>query len=144
VLCDHRVDGAPRSGSFNIRLSSKPQTPVVIITGSSQREQRLEAVKAGVTDFLEKPIDRQMLIARLRHLLEIESLRREQDQLLNFIVHDMKQPVTTIAINSQWVSEQKGLPEEMRGAVGDVINAVQRLKRFGRRSTGMICYLPTS
>jgi putative two-component system response regulator len=57
------------------KLKDNPSTrriPVVLITGSTDRELRIKGLSAGANDFLTKPIDRPELIARIRNLLRIK------------------------------------------------------------------------
>ena len=54
------------------RLRANPQTcdiPVVVFSASPDPEMRLATLQAGADDFLSKPIDDQILMARLRNLL---------------------------------------------------------------------------
>jgi two-component system, cell cycle response regulator len=54
------------------RLRADPATshiPVIIITASVDRTRRLEALKAGADDFLTKPLNEAILLARIRSLL---------------------------------------------------------------------------
>ncbi len=52
--------------------------PVVILTASTDREARLEALRSGANDFLNKPIDPSELVPRVGNLL---TLKKYQDQL---------------------------------------------------------------
>jgi putative two-component system response regulator len=54
--------------------------PIVMITGENDRQVRLDAISAGATDFLNKPVDPIELRARLGNLL---ALRRAQRDLAN-------------------------------------------------------------
>ena len=57
------------------KVKDDPSTrhiPVVLITGSTDREPRIKGLSAGANDFLTKPIDRPELIARIRNLLRIK------------------------------------------------------------------------
>ena len=63
-------------------LRADPQTaliPVVMVTAFQDPETRLEALRAGADDFITKPFDELMLLARLRALLRaretVEELR---------------------------------------------------------------------
>lgn len=62
-------------------LRSSPKTkrsPVLILSASSDRDVRLEALELGATDFLQKPVDRVELIVRLRNAL---TMKAHQDRL---------------------------------------------------------------
>jgi len=55
-------------------------TPVVLITGLSDTEDRINGINAGADDFLSKPIDFSELLARIRSLLK---LKQYTDELEN-------------------------------------------------------------
>jgi putative two-component system response regulator len=46
--------------------------PIIIMTGSIDRELRIKGLSAGANDFLTKPIDRPELIVRIKNLLRIK------------------------------------------------------------------------
>src|ERR1700674_1429646 len=52
-------------------------TPVVLITGLSATEDRIEGINAGADDFLSKPIDFNELLARTRSLLRLKQITDE-------------------------------------------------------------------
>jgi putative two-component system response regulator len=55
--------------------------PIIIITGSSDRESNLRALEVGADDFVTKPFDRTLLEARLRSCLRSKAL---QDELFEY------------------------------------------------------------
>lgn len=62
------------------QLRADPQTrdiPVVIITASSDRARRLEALQAGADEFLTKPLNEVILLARIRSLLRARETEAE-------------------------------------------------------------------
>jgi putative two-component system response regulator len=52
-------------------------TPVVLVTGSRDREYRLAGLEAGADDFLDKPVDVQELRTRVHSLLRVKHLTDE-------------------------------------------------------------------
>lgn len=65
------------------RIKATPETrltPVVLITGLSDTEDRIKGINAGADDFLSKPIDFNELLARTRSLLR---LKQYTDELEN-------------------------------------------------------------
>lgn len=65
-------------------LKNNPATrhiPVIIITGMADREANIRAVEAGADDFLLKPFDRVLLMARINTSLRTKKL---QDALLSY------------------------------------------------------------
>ncbi|MGH9773768.1 MAG: HD domain-containing phosphohydrolase [Candidatus Acidiferrales bacterium] len=62
------------------RLKGAPETrliPVVLITGLSAREDRLQGIDSGADDFLSKPIDTLELMARTHSLLRMKAFTDE-------------------------------------------------------------------
>lgn len=55
--------------------------PIIIITGSSDRESNLQALEVGADDFVTKPFDRALLEARVRSCLRSKAL---QDALFEY------------------------------------------------------------
>ena len=62
------------------RIKATPETrltPVVLITGLSATEDRIQGINAGADDFLSKPIDFNELLARTRSLLRLKQITDE-------------------------------------------------------------------
>ena len=62
------------------RIKATPETrltPVVLITGLSATEDRIQGINAGADDFLSKPIDFNELLARTRSLLRLKEFTDE-------------------------------------------------------------------
>jgi putative two-component system response regulator len=75
----------PGMNGFEVckRIKATPETrltPVVLITGLTDSENRIRGINAGADDFLSKPIDFNELLARTRSLLR---LKQYTDELEN-------------------------------------------------------------
>jgi putative two-component system response regulator len=61
-------------------------TPVVLVTGLTQREKRIEGLEAGADDFLSKPVDAQELLARVRTLIRMKRYTDDLDSVASLII----------------------------------------------------------
>lgn len=96
------------------RLKAAPETravPVLFVTSLAARQERLEGIRVGASDFVTKPIDGPDLLLRVRNALttkklydrleqqlqqlrELEALR---DGLVHMMIHDVRTPLTVFA-----------------------------------------------
>lgn len=88
VLMDVRMPG--RDG-FSVcdELKQNAETrliPVVLMTGSTEREDRVRAIEAGADDFLRKPIDEPELKARVRSLVRLKRYTDDLDSAESVIL----------------------------------------------------------
>jgi PAS domain S-box-containing protein len=63
------------------RRASRPSPPILALVDASATELRVGARKAGVTDFLTKPIDAIEIDSRARSMIELQRLRAVSDSL---------------------------------------------------------------
>jgi cyclic di-GMP phosphodiesterase len=81
VLTDIRM---PKRDGFGLcrELKAAASTrliPVVLMTGASEADDRIQAIEAGATDLLGKPIDVPELKARVRSLMQLKHFTDELD-----------------------------------------------------------------
>lgn len=121
-----------------------PWTPVIIATAYNERQLRLDALEAGADEFAEKPIDRAVLLARVRTLLRLrdaqaelkkraealERSTRKRRELMEFIVHDMKNPLAVVRMNLMYVLEAAAstLGTDETDALTDAVNSSKRME----------------
>lgn len=69
---------------------------VFMITSLDDSATIDQAFALGVTDFFTKPINAQVLVHRLSRVAQQRRLERLRDDLVQMIVHDMRNPLTVI------------------------------------------------
>lgn len=117
--------------------------PVVLVTAHSDRAHRLQGLEAGADEFLEKPVDEAILLARVRTLLalkasrdelrvQVEALRtaqREQRELTEFIVHDLRNPLSVVHSGVEaTLHHLRPDQPELRATLEDARGAAARLR----------------
>ncbi|HWQ02973.1 MAG TPA: response regulator, partial [Candidatus Nitrosotenuis sp.] len=107
-------------------LKTDPVTrliPVVLVTGLSNKEDRIKGIEAGADDFLNKPVHREELLARVRSLLRLkhftDELENAETVLFSLALSiEAKDPYTEghcdrLSQYSVALGMQLGLPEEL-------------------------------
>ncbi len=154
----------PKLDGFEVcrRLKRDPKTapvPILLVTSLDERNVRLTGIEAGANDFLNKPIDAQDLILRVRNaiyakhlfdqlqenydrLRELETLR---DNLTHMIVHDMRTPLMAINGYLQLLKmtggqkldeEEKDYVEQALSGTSALVEMVSSLLDVSRLETG--------
>jgi signal transduction histidine kinase len=155
----------PRLNGFEAcaRIKNNPAThliPVVLVTALSDKQDRIEGIRAGADDFLTRPVDRIELLTRVRSLLALKQRTDElekrtaqlvaaNDELEAFsysVSHDLRAPLRHINGDAGMLISEHGpqlVPEaqlrlkriqegtqKMGGMIDDLLN----LARLDRRS----------
>jgi signal transduction histidine kinase len=155
----------PRLNGFEAceRIKNNPATyliPVVLVTALSDKQNRIEGIKAGADDFLTRPVDPIELLTRVRSLLTLKHRTHElerrtaqliaaNDELEAFsysVSHDLRAPLRHINGDASMLIKEHGpqlVPEaqlrlkriqegtqKMGGMIDDLLN----LARLDRRS----------
>lgn len=128
VLLDLMMPGIDGIEALTRIRKSHPdsQVPIVLITAHSERVHRLRALEAGADDVMEKPIDVELLLARVDRLLKLHDTREHllgerdshalraktlelkqssQRELIQFVVHDIKNQLHVVLADLDWAGE---------------------------------------
>ena len=107
------------------KIKANPETyliPVILITALSDKQDRIEGIRAGADDFLTRPVDRAELLARVRSLLKLK-LRTDELERAESVLFTLarsiegKDPYThghceRLAEYSASLGEHLNLPED--------------------------------
>jgi len=140
-----------RSGydlASEIREGMDGPCPVIIMTAAYDAADEVQALRAGASDVITKPIRDHELLARVRALADARGLYEEleeragelrqayedlrelekmRDDLTHMIVHDMRTPLTNIIAGLQTVEGADYDEELAREFIPEAINAGQDL-----------------
>ena len=141
VLSDVMMPG--RSGFAVCRaLKSNPDTrliPVVLVTSLTASEDRMQGIESGADDFLNKPVNKEELLARVRSLLKIKQFTDELEHAENVLFAlalsiEAKDPYTEghcdrLSESSEALAKRLRLSEEERIALrrGGVIHDIGKV-----------------
>ncbi len=146
----------PRMDGFETcrRLRALPEgadVPILFLTALGDLGTHKAALDSGADDFLTKPINRTELLIRLRSLLRIrrlsdelrrnyEVIRSQRDELLTaqrqrlelatLIVHDLKNPLSSILSNVEYLNASTHVPTAERDSLADVLRASRSMFRM--------------
>jgi putative two-component system response regulator len=122
----------PRPTGFEIcqAMKSKPETrliPVILVTSLESDADRIHGIMCGADDFLNKPVNKHELLARVHSLLRLKHFTDELDHAETVLFSlalsiEAKDPYTAghcdrLAKRSVTLGEQLGLTEELRVAL---------------------------
>jgi len=142
AFVDHAI-GA-HSGLDIVRLfgGRKSQTPMVMLTGASNRELDLEALDAGVYDFLEKgAIGSNELERTIRYTLKTRQLEKElrdakeiaekankaKSNFLSHLSHDLKTPLNAIVGFAELIAMKKTAHDTSKKYAGQIYSSGRHL-----------------
>jgi two-component system nitrogen regulation response regulator GlnG len=77
VVLDLGMPGLSGVDLLTYILEERPETPVIVATGTGDLDTAVRCMKAGAFDYLSKPIDRTRLVTSTRHAIEKWETARE-------------------------------------------------------------------
>jgi signal transduction histidine kinase len=109
--------------------------PVIMVTALSSKEDLSECIAAGADDFISKPVNGTELRSRVKSMLRIkqqydslqEAIQLRED-LSNMIVHDLRNPLTSIILSAEMIRVGKLSLERQVQKSNQIIAAGQQLQ----------------
>ncbi|MGB6822574.1 MAG: HD domain-containing phosphohydrolase [Candidatus Acidiferrales bacterium] len=122
----------PRKSGFStcLAIKSEPRTrliPVVLVTGLTSSDDRIQGIMCGADDFLSKPVNKHELLARVNSLLRLKEFTDELENAETVLFSlalsiEAKDPYTEghcerLSKYCITMAERLQLPDEMRVAL---------------------------
>ena len=133
------------------RGSGGADTPVIFLTALRDVDTFDRALATGGDDFLTKPVRPADLIGRVRAALKLRLMRSElhehyellkkqrddmmrlqlqKERLTAFVVHDLKNPVSSMDMHAQLLQREKNISDDGRKSVGQIRTEARQLNRM--------------
>lgn len=110
------------------------QLPVIMVTAREQPEDIVASLHEGASDYVAKPIDFPVLLARLRTWLRLKELRETREHFMRVASHDLRNPLTRILSTVELVREMvrpgEVMTVELDHLLAGVGDAAQRMGRI--------------
>ncbi|WP_437658680.1 hybrid sensor histidine kinase/response regulator [Sorangium sp. So ce1182] len=153
VLLDVRMPGMD-GFAVCARIRDLPggaTAPIVFLTALRDVDTFDSALRAGGDDFLTKPVRPSELLARVQAALRVRRLGAElrehvelvkqqrdalmrlqlqKEQLTAFVVHDLKNPVSSMDLHAQYLLRDRALPEAARDSARHIRDQARSLLRL--------------
>jgi two-component system sensor histidine kinase/response regulator len=80
VISDIKMPGMDGLVLLRKITELRPDTPMLLVTGHGEHDLAIQALRGGAYDFIQKPIERDYLVASLRRAIQARQLRRRVQQ----------------------------------------------------------------
>ena len=77
IVSDIKMPGMDGLALLAKTQELRPETPILLITGHGEHELAIQALRGGAYDFIQKPIDRDYVVAALRRAIQTHQLRHQ-------------------------------------------------------------------
>jgi two-component system sensor histidine kinase/response regulator len=110
--------------------------PIIMATAKDQSEDVVEGLKLGANDYVTKPIDFPVLLARVNIHLKMKNLAQLKDEFLRIASHDLKNPLSTILMSAHIVRDKvppgTEMPEQIHNMLSFIVRRGEEMQRIIR------------
>jgi two-component system sensor histidine kinase/response regulator len=136
ILLDVMMPGL--TGFEVLQLIREKQTlaelPVIMATARDADDDIVTGFKLGANDYVTKPINFPVLLARVRTQLQLKALTQLKDQFLQMASHDLKNPLGNVLMSAylvlQEVSPGESMTDEMHEILGIIVSQSKTMQRM--------------
>jgi signal transduction histidine kinase len=80
IISDIKMPGMDGLALLNVIQELQPHTPTLLITGHGEHDLAVQALRGGAYDFIQKPIDRDYVVASLNRAITMRQLDRQVEE----------------------------------------------------------------
>jgi len=132
--------GISAAARIKASTAGRGYLPIIMLTALSDQDDRNAALAAGADDFLSKPVDARELTLRAHSFLRLRQQERQirqqrdelqkvldlKDDLFGLLVHDLRNPLTSVIAMLQVLQSEAESPQAMEDAHAGLV-AAQRV-----------------
>lgn len=140
IIVDHimpEMDGV----AFTAALRSRPAyriVPIIMVTSDHDKTVRIEAVKAGATDFLQKPFDPTELQARTANLLALRQAQVELADRAQWLTREVERATAHLLAREEEIIYRLARAIEYRdGDTGEHVSRVAQISQLIGEGIGL-------
>ncbi len=140
IIVDHimpEMDGV----AFTAALRSRPAyriVPIVMVTSDHDKNVRIEAIKAGATDFLHKPFDPTELQARVANLLALRHAQVELADRAQWLTREVERATAHLLAREEEIIYRLARAIEYRdGDTGEHVSRVAQISQLIGEGIGL-------
>ena len=140
IIVDHimpEMDGV----AFTAALRSRPAyriVPIIMVTSDHDKAVRIEAIKAGATDFLHKPFDPIELQARVANLLALRQAQVELADRAQWLTREVERATAHLLAREEEIIYRLARAIEYRdGDTGEHVSRVAQISQLIGEGIGL-------
>ncbi|QQR39674.1 HD domain-containing phosphohydrolase [Devosia rhizoryzae] len=140
IVVDHimpEMDGVHFTAALRGRAEYRT-VPVIMVTSDSDKNVRIEAIKAGATDFLHKPFDPTELQARVANLLALRQAQVELADRAQWLTREVERATAHLLAREEEIIYRLARAIEYRdGGTGEHVSRVAQISQLIAEGIGL-------
>lgn len=117
IVSDIKMPGMDGLALLDHIHALRPDTPTLLITGHSEHDLAVQALRGGAYDLIQKPIDRDYFAASLARAIQVRALKRQVEQ--------QQQAIERHAVELEQIVEQRTQELQLQATeLGAIIEAM--------------------
>lgn len=102
------------------------ELPIIMVTAKDQPEDIVRALELGANDYITKPLEFSVVLARVQTQLTLKNLADQRQQFLQIASHDLKNPLTAILAASHTIPLIAPVGKPVTPELVDLLGRIER------------------